>query len=127
MGILLGPKREIVIASIFTMAISLLYRCWLICPALRYVSIVQWRAVALVVAAAAGCGLALLRLSFPTSASVMTVALLLGGTWAAWSAPHDVPVSFNSAFFSHLESFWREVLILTGTAVVSRFCCARPW
>jgi hypothetical protein len=51
--------------------------------------------------------------------------LLSGGTWAAWRAPGDIPISVGAAFASHLESFWRDVIILTIFATVIAFCCAR--
>ncbi len=51
--------------------------------------------------------MSLLRL--PTLALVCaSVAglLTLRGTWVAWQAPTDVPISVNDAFESHRESFW---------------------
>ena len=54
-----------------------------------------------------------------------TAGLLLGGAWAAWSFPNDVQVSIDAAFVSHLESFWREVIILVASATIVAFCCSR--
>jgi hypothetical protein len=37
--------------------------------------------------------------------------------------PNDVAISGFGAFASHLESFWREVLILTFAATLTALCC----
>jgi hypothetical protein len=105
--------------------IAILYRYWLVAPVLKYLSIGQWRFLAIVVALACGGVLALLRFPVLALACGSMVGLLLGGTWAAWQAPHDVPVSISTAFVSHLESFWRTVIMLSVTATVSGFCCSR--
>ena len=104
--------------------IAILYRYWLVAPVLQYVSIGQWRFLAIVVAAACGCAWTLLRLPVLALACGWMVGLLVGGAWAAWQAPTDVPVSINTAFVSHLESLWRTVVTLTVTATVSGFCCS---
>jgi len=39
-------------------------------------------------------------------------------------APSDVTISVSAAFASHLESFWREVIVLTVTVAVGGFCGA---
>jgi len=78
-----------------------------------------------VVAAACGGVSALFGLRVIALACGAIAGLLLGGTWAAWRAPSDVPISVGAAFASHLESFWRDVIILTTSATVVAFCCAR--
>jgi hypothetical protein len=111
--------------SFVTFLIAVLYRYWLVTPVLQYQSIHKWYLVAVVVAAAIGCIMSLLKL--PTSAfvSASSVGLLLGGTWSAWHFPNDVPVSVGGAFQSYLESFWSQLLILTGTVTISGICSAR--
>jgi hypothetical protein len=119
-------SRSIVVkSSVVTSLISVLYRYWLVTPVLQYLSIGKWYLVAIVVAAVTGCGMSLLRLPTPALMCASVVGLLLGGTWAAWQAPNDVPISVSGAFESHLESFWRQIIILTVTITVSRICCAR--
>ena len=111
--------------SVFTLLIAALYRYWLVTPVLQYLSFRKWHLVAIVVAVAIGCVMSLLRL--PTLALVCTslAGLLLGGTWTAWHAPNDVPISVSGALESHLASFWRQTIIFTVTVTVSGFCCAR--
>jgi len=104
--------------------IAILYRYWLVAPVLQYVSIGRWRFFAIVVAAACGGVWALVRLPVVALACGSLLGLLSGGTWAAWQAPHDVPMSVSTAFASHLEPLWRTVLMLTVTATVSGFCCS---
>jgi hypothetical protein len=104
--------------------ISILYRCWLVTPVLKYFSIGQWRLIAVVVAAASGGALSRLRFSVPALACGSMAGLLIGGTWAAWQAPNDVTIFVSAALASHLESFWREVIVLTLTVIVGGFCGA---
>src|SRR5438132_11102868 len=69
---------------------------------------------------AAACGGALSLPQVPVSAlscGVM-VGLLLGGTWAEWKTPNDVAISVGAALWSHLESFWRQMLTLTFAATL---------
>jgi len=68
--------------------------------------------------------LSLLRVSTSALACGVMVGLLLGGTWAAWTFPNDVTISFCAAFASHLKSFWRETLLLTFATTLAGFCCA---
>lgn len=122
-------RREFTIALIVAALISMLYRYWLVYPILRSLSLGQWRWVAVSVAAAIGATCSLLGLPMRAIVTAAVVGLLSGGTWAALFIPTDVRVTVYSAFASHLESFWREVIILTivialSTAFVSRF--SRP-
>ena len=104
--------------------IAILYQYWLVAPVLQYVSIGRWRFLAIVVAAACGAVLSL-RLPILALACGSMAGLLLGGTWAGWQAPNDVPIAVGAAFASHLESFWREVIMLAVAATVGGFSCAR--
>ncbi len=118
-------SRRAVINTLITAAlISILYRYWLVTPVLKYLSINRWRLIAIVVAAASGCVLFRLRFSVPALACGSMAGLLIGGTWAAWQAPNYVTISVSAAFASHLESFWREVIVLTLTVIVGGFCGA---
>jgi hypothetical protein len=118
-------KITAVKTSVLTLLIAVLYRYWLVTPVLQYLSIGKWRIVAIVVAAGIGCVMSLLRLPTLTQVCAPVAGLLLGGTWAAWQAPNDVPISVSGAFASHLESFWHQIIILTVTASVGGFCYAR--
>jgi hypothetical protein len=115
----------VVKTSIITLVIAILYRAWLVTPVLKYLSIGKWFLVAIVVAAAMGCVMSLLRLPTLALMCASVTGLLLGGTWAARRFPNDVPISLSGAFQSHLESFWRQMLVLTLTIAVGGFCCAR--
>ena len=118
-------RREIFGTSLTALIIGILYRYWLVTPALRYLSIGQWRFLAIVVAAACGGVSAMFGLRVIALAAGATAGLLLGGACAAWGFPSDVQVSIGEAFVSHLESFWREVIILTASATVVAFCSSR--
>jgi hypothetical protein len=110
-------------ASIAAVIFAVLYMYWRTTPVLKYVSIGRWRLFAVVVAAACGGALSLLRVSVPTLSCGALAGLLIGGTLAAWKAPNDVAISGFGAFASHLESFWREVLILAFAATLAALCC----
>jgi hypothetical protein len=79
--------------------------------------------LALLVAAALGAGLWLLRAPVVAVSSGAMAGPLIGGTWAAWMAPHDVEISLFGAFVSHLEPFWKEVVVLTAVATFAAICC----
>jgi hypothetical protein len=120
------PSRITVVrTSVIALLIAVLYRYWLVTPVLQYLSIGKWRLVAIVVAAGIGCVMSLLRLPTLTLVYASVAGLLLGGTWAAWQVPKDVPISVSGAFASHLESFWRQIIILTVATTVGGFCCSR--
>lgn len=120
------PSRiTIVRTSVIALLIAVLYRYWLVTPMLQHLSIGKWRLIAIVVAAGIGCVMSLLRLPTLNLVCASVAGLLLGGTWAAWQAPNDVPISVSGAFASHLESFWRQIVILTVATAVGGFCCAR--
>jgi hypothetical protein len=118
-------RRVAIAVLVAAVPIAILYRYWLIAPVLQHVSIGQWRFLAVVVAAVCGVLLALLRVPMIALACGALAGLFLGGTWAAFQAPHDVLMTVRDAFLSHLEPFWPTVLLLTVTASVSGFCCSR--
>jgi len=111
-------------ASFAAAIFAVLYRYWLVTPVLQYMSVGRWRLLAVVVAAACGGVLSLLRVSTSALSVGAMFGLLLSGTWAAWKFPSDLAISVYGAFASHLESFWRETLMLTFTATLAGFCCA---
>src|SRR5580693_2857809 len=118
-------RITVVRTSVIALLVAVLYRYLLVTPVLQYLRIGKWRLVAIVGAAGIGCVMSLLRLPTLTLLCVSVGGLLLGGTWAAWQAPNDVPISVSGAFASHLESFWRQIIILTMATAVGGFCCAR--
>jgi hypothetical protein len=118
-------RSTVVKTSVVALLIAVLYRYWLVAPVLQYLSIGKWYLVAIVVAAATGCVMSLLKLPTLALVCASVAGLLLGGTWAAWQAPNDVPISVSGALESHLESFWRQIVILTVTITVGGICCAR--
>jgi hypothetical protein len=69
--------------------------------------------------------MSLLRLPTPALVCAPVAGLLLGGTWVVWRATSDVPISVSAAFESHLESFWRQMTIMTFTITVGGICGAR--
>jgi hypothetical protein len=93
-------------AFIAAAVFAVLYKYWLTTPALQYVSIGRWRLLAVVVAAACGGALSLLRLSALALSCGAMAGLLVGGTLARGTFPNDVAISVSHAFASHLESFW---------------------
>jgi hypothetical protein len=120
------PSRSTVVkTSVVTLLIAVLYRYWLVTPVLQYLSICKWYFVAIVVAAGTGCVMSFLRLPTLALVCASVTGLLLGGTWAAWRFPNDVAISVSGAFVSHLESFWRHIVILTVTIAGGELCCAR--
>ena len=92
---------------------AILYRYWLITPVLNHLSLAQWRAVAIGVAALVGSLWGLSKWNISTLACGSMVGLLAGGTWTALPISHG---SIVDAFESNLESFGRDMIILT-TAV----------
>ncbi len=118
-------RSTVVKTSVVTLLIAVLYRYWLVTPVLQHLSIGKWHLVAIVVAAATGCVMSFLRVRTLALVCASVTGLLLGGTWAAWRFPNDVAISVGGAFESHLESFWRQTIILTVTITVGELCCAR--
>src|SRR5260370_9514553 len=110
------PRRNTVVkTSVVALLIAVLYRYWLVTPVLQYLSIGKWHLVAMVVAAPTGCIMSLLRLTTPAMGCASLAGLLLGGTWAGWQAPNDVPISVSGAFKAPLGAFLRQKVIFTCT------------
>jgi len=116
--------RWLIHTSLSAAVFAVLYKYWLTTPVLQYMSVGNWRLFAIAVAAA--CGGVLTFLRFPISAlSCGAIAgFLLGGTWAAWKFLNDVRISVYAAFASHLESFWRETVILTFAVTLAAYFCS---
>ena len=110
--------RQFVHFSVSVALFAILYRYWLVAPVLIYMGVGQWRLFAAVVAAACGVALSLLRVPIHALSCGAMVGLLLGGTWTEWKAPNDVAISVGAALWSHLESFWRQILMLTFAATI---------
>jgi hypothetical protein len=106
-------------------AIAVLYRYWLVTPVLEYLSIHEWFLLGVAVAVAIGCVMSLLRFSTLAQISASVIGLLLGGTWAGRQTPSDVAKSVSCAFESHLEVFWRPMLVLILAIAVGQFWCTR--
>jgi len=117
--------RELGIASLFTVLMSVLYRFWLTYPILQNLTFGQWRAIAVLAAFIIGAVSALVRIRNYVFALAAAVGFLLGGAWAGLSAPHDVPTTFLAEFASHLRSFWRDAVLLILASTISNLCCAR--
>ena len=117
--------RLIIHTSIGVALFAILYRYWLLTPALKYIGIRQWLLFAVVVAAASGGLLSLVRLPLVGLAFASITGLLLGGTWTEWTIPNDVKVSVGDALMSHVRWFWWEMIMLTVASVVGEFFVAR--
>jgi hypothetical protein len=112
-------------ACVAAAVIAILYRYWLIAPVLHYLTINQWRLAAIGVAVTCGFTFSLFKIPMPALPAASLAGLLIGGTFAAWRAPHDIPMSAITAINSHLQSFWREVALLTGVITLSAWCVTR--
>jgi hypothetical protein len=110
-------------ASIAGALFAVPYKYWLTTPVLHYVSIGYWRLLAILIAATFGILLLLLRVSISALSCGAMAGLLIGGTFAAWQAPNDIAISLYGVFASHLQSFWREILVLTSTATLAALSC----
>jgi len=98
---------------------AILYRNWLIEPALDYLTRSQWLGVATGVAI--GVGLLWARLKWNTSTLVCgcLIGLLVGGTAIVLPTEHG---SLENAFKTNVELFWGEMVILVGTVTLSSHC-----
>lgn len=119
----LSYKREVIFVSILAAFIAILYRYWLILPVLEYLTIGQWRLVALLIAATIGVLMSRLKLSLLAVVCSSTVGLLLGGTWAAHFG-EDIPISVAFAFASSM-TFWRDEIVLIVASLIGWYCTAR--
>lgn len=118
--------RELVLATILAVLTAFLFRCWLIYPILKYMTINQARCFAIFVAVFLGAASGLLRLQTYTSACAIFVGLIASGIWLSLFPPmHDVATSFVSEFHSYLELFWREIICVNFAAVISNLASLR--
>src|SRR5262245_37751363 len=117
--------RAVVKVSIAAALSAILYQYWLSMSVLHYLSVNQWRAVAIAMAVAVGTIWVLCRWGLSALVCGFIVGLLVGGTWAEWQFPQDVQRSLDDAFASHWESFWRDMILLTVAVTGSGFCSAR--
>jgi len=115
-------RREVVRVSIAATLSAILYRYWLITPVLDHLSLNQWRAVAIGVAALVGSLWALSKWNLSALVSGFMVGVLAGGTWAHWQVSH---ASLGDAFESNLECFGRDMIMLTVAVTLSGYCSAR--
>jgi hypothetical protein len=109
-------------ATITAALFAVPYKFWLTTPVLQNISIGNWRLLAISVAVGLGLGLSRMSVATPILSCGATLGLLVGGTIAVWTAPHDVAISVYCAFASHFKSFWREVLVLVATATLAALC-----
>lgn len=120
--------RQVVKVSVVAAVSAVLYRYWLLAPVLGVLSMIQWCAAALAVAAVFGGVLGMWRFNVLVLIFGTMVGLFLGGTWAGWHTPgNDMPASIGAAFESNLESFWRVMILilLIITVTVSGVFSAR--
>src|SRR5678809_92664 len=92
---------------------AILYRFWLITPALEYVTFNEWRAVGVLVTLVVGGVWPLFKWNVSTLVVGFMAGILVGGTWIFWRAQDALPASVGSAFRSHLESFWPDIIMIT--------------
>src|SRR5258707_13851652 len=98
------PRKSTVKTSIVVLLIALLYRYWLVTPVLQYVSIGKWYLVAIVVAAASGCAMSLLRLPPLAWVGASMAGPLVTGNLASWKDSNKAPDSPCGVFWGDLGS-----------------------
>jgi hypothetical protein len=113
--------RDISRLCISTVLGAVLYRYWLVTPVLNYLSLDQWRLVAVGVAVLFGILSALGKWNLSTFVSGLMMGLMVGGTWAALPASHG---SVGNAFISNLETFWREMIVCVCAAALGGYFCS---
>src|SRR5262249_5868976 len=106
--------REIALAAILAILTTFLHRAWLIYLILTYIPTKQARYLAMGVAFFLGAIAGFLRLRIYLCAMAIGAGLLIGGTWAAAWAPHDIRTTLLADLQSYLEPFWRELILLTA-------------
>ena|ERR1051325_9374711 len=114
--------RKLVIWLMLVAVTAFLYQFWLTYTVLRHLTFSQWRTAAILVVVVLGIGSALVRLPAYVFASAITIGLLFGGTWAELSVPRDVPTTFFAELTSHLQNFWREVLLFIAVSTAGHLC-----
>lgn len=114
---------ELSLGLLFTVGILILYKFWLTYPILRILTIVQWKIVAVLVAAVLGIASGMAGLHAHLVVGATMVGLVLGGAWAGLSAPNDVPTTFLDQFVGHLKAFWPEVVLFTTVPMATNLVC----
>lgn len=104
---------------------GILYRAWLTTPVLEYVTLDQWRAVAVLVALLVGAIWSLFRQNVSTLVVGFISGALVAGTGLEWGLQDVVPRSVGSAFQSHIEAFGSDLMMLTVAMLLSGYCSAR--
>src|SRR6266581_8879188 len=104
---------------------AILYRYWLITPVLEYVTFNEWRAVAVLVTLVVGGAWPLFKWNVSTLVVGFMAGMLVSGAWLEWRLQDVLPTSVASAFQSHLESFWPDVIMLTVAVTLGGYCSAR--
>lgn len=102
---------------------AVLYRFWLTYPILDKLTMGQWRIAAILAAASFGVFAALLRLPTYMLTAAVAIGLWAGGARAGLGAPRDTPTTFFDESVSHLQIFWREILLLIAVSTVGKFWC----
>lgn len=118
--------REIALATILAVLTTGLFRCWLIYPILKDMTINQARFLAMLAAVLFGAASAFLGLRTYICAPAVFVGLISSGIWLSLFPPmRDVATSFVSEFHSYLELFWREIFRVTVAAAISNLASSR--
>jgi hypothetical protein len=102
---------------------AILFRYWLTTPVLDRMSIGQWRAVGISVAALIGSLCAFSKWNVSTLACGFVVGALAGCFWAAF--PMDHRGSIADAFYSSTELSGSDIAIFTATVTLSGCWFAR--
>ena len=112
----------VLIAAILS---GVLYRYWLITPVLEYLTINEWRVLAVLVMLVIGSVWPLFEWKVSSRVVGFIAGILVSGAWLEWRAQDALPASFGSAFQSHLESFWPDVTMLTAAVMLGAYCSKR--
>jgi hypothetical protein len=115
------PKRSIrrLAEALVTLVVTAaLYDRWLMAPVLGRWSFEQWRYVAAAAAFVIGLGSTAWIGVIPVSLSAIGVGLLVGGTWADWTFPDNVPHYLLRSFAFFVEMHWQDLLRFFGAATI---------
>ena len=104
---------------------AVLYRYWLITPVLEYVTFNEWRVVAVLVTLVIGGVWPLFKWNVSTLVVGFIAGILVSGAWLEWRLQDVLPTSVGSAFQSHLESYWPDVIMLAVAVMLGGYCSAR--
>ena len=86
--------RESILTSIVLGLVAILYKYWLTLPVLNYLSVGQWRATGVAVAAILGVAFGMAKLPAYYFGPAVALGLLLGEAWAELSFPSDTQTPF---------------------------------